>query len=251
MDQDAARKWLTRIRADIATSTGVARTDEFSGLRAVDARVREVKMILAEVPTSGFSMLIAGMDDDDDFNMNSRRVRLEALCNYVNSALNLLEGGAIKTKERITRAPDVSRITVTIPGLKELVDDRWLEAQKCQHIGANLSAVVLMGSIIEGLLLSRANMDMSAACRSSKAPKDKRGKVRAIQDWNLNSLIDVAVDVGWLKSDRGKFSHALRESRNVVHPWVHISQKASFDAATTRTCWEVLTASVDDLLKSS
>ncbi|NNE66218.1 MAG: hypothetical protein HKN33_06595 [Pyrinomonadaceae bacterium] len=209
-----------------------------------------MKMILAEVPTSGFSVIISNMDADNDFEMNSRRVRLEALCNYVNSALTLLGSGAIKTKKRITRAPDVSNITSTMPGLKTLVDNRWIEAQKCQHAGASLAAVIMMGSILEGLLLARSSMDLPRACRSSKAPKQKNGKVRAIQDWNLSSLIDVAVDVGWIKSDRGKFSHALRESRNVVHPWVHVTQKAAFDEATCRTCWEVLTASVDDLLKS-
>ena len=159
MDQDTARRLLTKIRGEIATANGVARTEEFSRLRAVDAKVREVKMVLAEVPTSGFFVLISSMDGDKDFEANSRQVRLEALCNYVNSALTLLGSGAIKTTKRITRAPDVSRITTTMPGLKELVDDRWLEAQKCQHSGANLAAVVLMGSILEGLLLSRVNMD--------------------------------------------------------------------------------------------
>jgi hypothetical protein len=74
--------------------------------------------------------------------------------------------------------------------------------------------------------------------------------VLAIQDWSLNSLIDVAVDVRWIKIDRGKFSHALRESRNVVHPWVEATTGANFDLATCRTSWEVLQASVDDLLAS-
>jgi hypothetical protein len=41
----------------------------------------------------------------------------------------------------------------------------------------------------------------------------------------------------------------LRESRNVVHPWQHAAINADFDAATCRTCWEVLNASVDDLLR--
>ena len=251
MDQDTARKLLSQIHGEIADAGGAARTDDFTGLRQVDAKVREVKMILAEVPTSGFERLLASMDEDHDFEQMSRRVRLEALATYVKSALTLLGSGAISTRKRITRAPDVSRITATMPGLKEIVDERWLEAQKCQHVGANLAAVIMMGSILEGLLLARASMDLPAANRSSKAPKDKSGKVKAIQDWNLNSLVDVAVEVGWLKSDRGKFSHALRESRNVVHPWVQITQKAAFDESTCRTCWEVLTASVDDLMKST
>lgn len=250
MDTRIAHNLLTNIRNEVVTGQGLARIEQFPSLRSVVAKVREVKMILADVPASGFSKLIEDMESDADFEMNSRRVRLESLGNYVNSALKLLGSGAIKSKKQITRAPDVSKITSSMPGLKEVVEERWLESQRCQHVHAYLSAVIMMGSILEGLLLSRASLDMPKACSSSKAPKNKGGKVQAIQDWNLNSLIDVAVDVGWLKIDRGKFSHALRESRNVVHPWVQITQKAAFDQATCRTCWEVLTASVGDLLKS-
>lgn len=241
---------LSKTLSEIQDSDGYARTDDFTGLRAVDGKVREVRMVLAEVPTSAFSSLIESMGSDPDFEANSRRVRLEALANYVQSAITLLGSGAVRDRKQITRAPDVSRLTTSMPGLKEVVEDRWLEAQKCAHIEAHLAAVVLMGSILEGLLLARASLDLPAANRSLRAPKDHAGKVRAIQDWNLSSLIEVAVNVGWLKVDRGKFSHALRESRNVVHPWVQISQKAAFDASTCRTCWAVLTASVDDLLKS-
>lgn len=250
MDPRTAKNLLTKILQEVIDGRGNARTDDFSGLRAVDAKVREVRMILAGVPTSGLSSLLGDIDGDEDFRANSRRVRLEALGNYLKSALNLLGSGAIKTRKQITRAPDVTRLASSMPGLKELIDDRWIEAQKCLHIGAHLSAVVLMGSVLEGLLLARSSLDLPAANRSSRAPKGRDGKVRAIQDWALSSLIDVAVDVGWLKTDRGKFSHALRQSRNVVHPWEHISQRAAFDEATCRTCWEVLTASVDDLLKS-
>lgn len=250
MDVNIARKLLQKTLDEISFSNGNAKTEDFTGLRAVDAKVREVKMIFSETSSSGFSKLLESMDSDQDFEANSRRVRLEALSNYIKSALTLLGSGAINKKKQITRAPDVSILTTSMPGLKEIIDERWLEAQKCQHIGANLSSVIMMGSILEGLLLAVASQNYSTVNQSSKAPKDKKGNIPPIQKWNLNSLIDVAVDVGWLKIDRGKFSHALRESRNVVHPWVQLTQKASFDPATCRTCWEVLIASVDDLLKS-
>lgn len=60
----------------------------------------------------------------------------------------------------------------------------------------------------------------------------------------------VATDVGWVKTDRGKFSHALRESRNVVHPWQAVASRADFDAATCKITWHVLDASAADLLHS-
>jgi hypothetical protein len=93
-------------------------------------------------------------------------------------------------------------------------------------------------------------LSVGIASQSSRAPKNKSGQALAVQDWNLSSLIDVAVDVRWVKTDRGKFGHALRESRNVVHPWLEATTGANFDIATCRTSWEVLQAAVDDLLAS-
>ena len=107
-----------------------------------------------------------------------------------------------------------------------------------------------MGSILEALLLARSYLSPAISNKANSAPKDKSGKVKPIQDWNLNSLIEVAVEVGWLKIDRGKYSHALRESRNVVHPWNHVSTKADYDENTCKMCWNVLNASVDDLLST-
>lgn len=93
-------------------------------------------------------------------------------------------------------------------------------------------------------------MNPADANRATHAPKNRDGRNIALQDWNLNVLLNVAIELGWVMIDRGKFGHALRESRNIVHPWAHMSTKANFDLATCNTCWQVLNASVDDLLKS-
>lgn len=141
-------------------------------------------------------------------------------------------------------------MTVVLPDLDMVIQERWLEAQKCQYAKAYLSSVIMMGSILEALLLARALIDQSESFRSKHAPRRKDGSNVPINDWNLNTLIEVAVDLGWLKTDRGKFVHALRESRNVVHPWYHVNTKANYDEATCKTCWQVLSASVNDLLNS-
>lgn len=98
----------------------------------------------------------------------------------------------------------------------------------------------------------RCRSDLSAFPRATRAPRsrDKSGKAVAIHDWTLYALIDVAVEVGWLKTDRGKFSHALRESRNVVHPWQAVMSRASFDPATCVTSRHVLDSSAKGLLAS-
>lgn len=250
MEKRQALHLLKDALAEITDSRGSAITENFSGLREVDAKVREVRMIFEGIdglPTS----LLDAMTSDLDFQANSRRVRLEALAGYVKSAIKFTDTGAFeKPKKLIHAPPDFSVLTYSIPGLTEEISRRWREAQKCVHVEAFTSAVILMGSILEGLLLARAQLSAPIAYQSRRSPKDKNGKAIAIPDWSLSSLIDVATDVGWIKTDRGKFSHALRESRNVVHPWQAISIRADFDRATCVTSWQVLDASVADLLKS-
>ncbi|MFZ6873529.1 hypothetical protein ACO0LF_15845 [Undibacterium sp. Di27W] len=250
MDKAQAVKLLQGILNEITMPDGSAATDRFTGLRDVDGKIREARMILDELagipPT-----LLSNMADDLDFQVNSRRIRLEALARYITSALKFANTGAFEKPQKIIHAPrDFSRLTTTVPGLKEELEKRWREAQRCAHVEAYTAAVILMGSILEGLLLARAQLSTPIAYQSQKAPRDKTGKTPAIHDWNLSTLIDVAADVGWIKGDRSKFSHALRDSRNVVHPWQAVMTRSNFDQATCKTSWNVLDASVEDLFNS-
>ncbi|WP_068175963.1 hypothetical protein [Hydrogenophaga taeniospiralis] len=245
-----AQSLLKSALSEIAQSDGIAATDRFSGLREVDAKVREVRMILEGVEGLPPSLL-TNLSNDIDFQANSRRIRLEALANYIKSALKFLDTGAFEKPKKIIHAPpNFSQLTASVPGLREELEKRWRESQKCIHVEAYTSAVILMGSVLEGALLARAQLSVSSAYQAQRAPRDKTGKSLAIQDWTLSALIDVAVELGWVKSDRGKFSHALRESRNVVHPWQAVMIRAAFDQATCVTSWSVLEASVEDLLSS-
>lgn len=249
MDNEKAKIILKNILKNISYSTSSEVLERFSSLRDVDAKVKEVKMVLDSLQGRA-NQVLNEMEKDEDFKANSRRVRLEALTNYCKIAINFLDTGLIEQEKPVIRPPDFSRLTSTVPALEEIIHERWIEAQKCKNIGAYLSAVVMMGSVLEGLLLAKAFMTPADSNRATHAPKNKAGKNVAIQDWNLNALLNVAVELGWIKVDRGKFGHALRESRNIVHPWAHMSAKTNFDLATCNTCWQVLNASVDDLLKS-
>jgi len=227
MDVTKAKTLLQGIVAEVTYSNGQAATDKFSGLRDVDAKVREAKMVLRAIP--GVPQTLAEeMDRDVDFSANSRRVRLEALANYCRSTIKFLDSGVVAQKKQIFSAPDLSKLTAILPNLEQAIQKRWLEAQKCQHTGSYISAVIMMGSILEALLLARCSMSPALSYQAKRAPKDKNGNDIPIHDWNLSTLIDVAVEVGWIKTDRGKFSHALRESRNVVHPWNEVSTKSKF-----------------------
>jgi len=147
--------------------------------------------------------------------------------------------------------PDFVQLAPGDPGLASILTGRWEEAQRCVDAGAHLAAVVMMGSVLEGVLLARALSDRASACRATVAPKDKGGAVIPTHDWKLSSLIDVAHEVGWLQGDVKRFSHALRESRNIVHPYLErLYMQDRPDADTCSICWLVVRAAVADLLGS-
>lgn len=247
MNPEQARTLIGRILTDIEDPTGVARVTSFRTLRHVDAKIRETKMIAGALSGVGES-LAHEMDADPDFDMNSRRVRLEALAGYCRTVLGFLDAGAIQRRgrQKIVRAPrDIARLTAGVPDLDGVISERWLEAQKCQHANAYLAAVIMMGSILEALLLARATMSPQAAYGASAAVRNQ-----PLPKWTLNTLIDVSAELGWIKSDRKSFGHALRDSRNVVHPWHHVTTKANFDKSTCVLCWQTLRASVHDLIAS-
>lgn len=133
--------------------------------------------------------------------------------------------------------------------LADVLSLRWQEAQKCVNAGAFLAAVVMMGSILEGALLYKVESNPMVANRSQSSPKDRRtGKPRPFQDWGLSALIDVGHDLGWLQGDVSRFSHALRESRNLVHPYMERLETDRPDGDTCSICWQVVRAAVSDLL---
>ena len=132
--------------------------------------------------------------------------------------------------------------------LDSILQTRWYEAQLCAQSGAYLSAVVMMGSILEALLLSIVTKYPETANRARSAPRDSRtGKPKPFGEWELNSLINVAHEWGWLQGDVKRFSHALRESRNLVHPWHQRALNEYPDEDTCNICWQVVHAAINDL----
>lgn len=243
-----SRTLISEILREIQDGTGRAAVDRFASLRDVDNKTSEFLMVLDTLPPAT-QQLKDAVKNDESFTMNSRRIRLETLAHYCKLALKFLDGGIIQPKKKLFRGPALTKLTGSNQKLENIIQERWIDAQKCQHVGASLASIILMGSILEALLLAKALTRQEDASKAARAPKRKDGTVLPVHDWNLSALIDVAVELNWLKVDRGKFGHALRESRNVVHPWQHAAINADFDEATCKTCWEVLNASVDDLLR--
>jgi hypothetical protein len=136
------------------------------------------------------------------------------------------------------------------PGLAEILADRWNEAQRCLNGGAYLAATIIMGSMLEGMLLAVLQKFPKEANTCKTAPPDPRtGKVKYFAEWALSDMINVAHEAGWLDLDVKKFSHSLREFRNLIHPYQQMIVKSFPDKDTCEISWLVVQAASNDLAK--
>jgi len=129
----------------------------------------------------------------------------------------------------------------------EVLKQRFNEMEISLRSNAPLSLIFLAGSTLEGILLGIALQNPDRFNQSNISPKDDSGKVKQFHHWTLNNLIDVAYDVGLLKEDVRKFSHALRGFRNYIHPYEQVSHGFNPDKHTARICWQVLKAAIYQL----
>lgn len=136
------------------------------------------------------------------------------------------------------------------PGIGEILSSRWNEAQICTDNGAVLAAIVIMGSLLEGVLLAVMQRFPKEINTSKCAPTDKdTQKIKQFWNWSLSEMIDCAHDVGWIGLDVKKFSHALRLFRNFIHPYQQMANRFEPDLDTCKISWLVVQAAVTDLTR--
>lgn len=133
------------------------------------------------------------------------------------------------------------------PMLLPILEARLKEAFLCFKSGSSLATIFLCGSILEGMLLGVAQKNIEKFNRSSSSPKTKDNKVKNIPNWTLNDLINVAHSVGLLGLDVKKFSHALRDFRNYIHPYQQMLSSFNPDKHTAEMCLQVIKAAISDL----
>ncbi|HAQ19880.1 MAG TPA: hypothetical protein DCR40_11705 [Prolixibacteraceae bacterium] len=134
--------------------------------------------------------------------------------------------------------------------ITETLNVRFDEIKKCLNAKAPLSVIFLSGSTLEGILLGIASKHPKEFNQSKAAPKDREGKIKSFYDWSLSNYIDVASDLDFLKEDVKKFSHALRDFRNYIHPYEQVSSRFNPNDQTARICWQVLKAAIFQLCET-
>jgi len=133
-------------------------------------------------------------------------------------------------------------------GFEEVIKQRLKEVELSLNSGASLSVIFLCGSTLEGLLLNIATQNPQKFNTSKSAPKNRDGKVKALHDWSLDSLINASYDIGVIKLDIKKFSHTLKDFRNYIHPRQQASQNFNPDKHTAEISWKVLQATIANLI---
>lgn len=133
------------------------------------------------------------------------------------------------------------------PVITDILKQRLEEIRRCLNARAPLAVIFLCGSTLEGILLGIACLQPKAFNQSRVSPKDPTGKVKSFPDWTLSDLINVARDLSLVGEDVKKFSHALRDFRNYIHPYEQMSSKFNPDGHTAKICWQVLQAALTQL----
>ena len=133
------------------------------------------------------------------------------------------------------------------PPVATIIEARLKESQISLDAGAYLAVIFLCGSVLEGALLGVAQREPAKFNKSSTSPREKDGKPKNFAYWSLAQLIDTAHDVGALKRDVQKFSHALRDFRNYIHPYQQMVSGFTPDEHTAKLCFQTLKAALADL----
>ncbi|TDP97444.1 hypothetical protein [Labedaea rhizosphaerae] len=145
-----------------------------------------------------------------------------------------------------TQSPTLKRPAMQAPvqltaNLTDIVSDnafgrqlqaRLNEAHVCWKSGACIAAIIMLGSVLEGVLYDV----MLNRPLDGKKPTD-----------HLQTLIELAGEHGWIAKDVTDYAHVLRDHRNLVHPKKQWTQGYSPEDDTVRIAWNVVVAALNDL----
>lgn len=142
--------------------------------------------------------------------------------------------------------PNIQKLSVD-PAVAKIIQDRLDEARVCLRAGAYLSPIILWGSILEVVLLATAQKEKTKFYSSPSSPKKKDGGAKPLHEWSLMELINVASNVGLLKTDARDFSQVLRNFRNYIHPAKQAASDFTPDVHTAKLCLDAFKTALADM----
>jgi hypothetical protein len=149
---------------------------------------------------------------------------------------------------RVFRPELISRLPLDAALVKALTG-RMEEAHACIEAKAFLAAVILCGSVLEGMCLGFGSRSPERTNRAYAAQYNRSAP--QFPEWKLREWIDVLGRLGDLSPNVAKFGHALRDFRNYVHPAEQLAHRFSPDQHTARIGFQVVVAALEDLTRAS
>ena len=125
--------------------------------------------------------------------------------------------------------------------LRKIIVRDYLELQKTKGAGAIKSRLILVGGLIEAMLLDVLQQNEAKATASPLADK------RPLDQWSLETLIDVAVGLSLISKGAHQVGHAVREFRNLVHPAKEMKGDYQIAEEEARIAEEILSLIIRDL----
>jgi hypothetical protein len=102
----------------------------------------------------------------------------------------------------------------------------WREAELAYRSSSWRSCVVACGAVLEGMLLDAAETDTDKA-RAAFLSRFQGRRPEALRRWTLNELAETCAELGILGQQSLHLTHALRFSRDLVHPGRGVRLRAS------------------------
>ena len=135
--------------------------------------------------------------------------------------------------------------------MQTILQNRWQEIDKCLSVSAGLSAVIMMGGILEGLLMAKVNAfsdkDKLFKCRSIPVSSKTKKKI-PLNQWTLKIYIEVAHEMDWISRGAKDVGAILRDYRNLIHPQKELTQKFHISSQDAQLFSKITFAIIEELL---
>jgi hypothetical protein len=133
----------------------------------------------------------------------------------------------------------------------DILNLRINEIRKSIISESPLTCIILCGSVLEGILFGVASTNMEKFNKCEASPRNKiSNKPLPFNKWTLSNFIDVSFKLQLIDLDVMKYSHALRDFRNYIHPYQQKVSKFNPDIETAKISWQVLKAAISDLTRN-
>lgn len=206
--------------------------------------VREYERFIEEANKDLSSILIV-FNKDDYFSFNNGEYgvfyRSPGIKAHIQRNLGILKTSV----EDLSQTPVTDSRSfhfITDYKLRKILERDYQEIQRDIIAASWKSAIILSGGSIEAVLLDLLTKNSSLAKTSSKAPIESD-----FSKWDLDSLINVAVDIKLVNDQVAKLSHTVREYRNLIHPGREIRSGLKVEPEEAKIAIQVLNILIREL----